>query len=126
MQPLRNLVADLQDDILVIRVVSPDMLDEQSEELRREFSLVIKEYRPTRVVLDLSRVMMASSAGVSIVISLLRRVKENGGDLVLCCLTPIVQQVFRLCRLIALDDKEGVFQVYPTVESAVAALRAKA
>ena len=122
---VRRLTADQHDDVLIIRVVSSQMLDEQSDELRREFAAVIQEKGPKRVVLDLSQVAMISSVGVGVVISLFRRVKEQGGELVLCGLTRIVEQVFRLCRLVAGDEGEGVFQVYPCVDSAKAAVQSK-
>lgn len=124
-QVLRKVSTDLQDDILVIRILPAQMLDEQSEEVRREIAAVINEFRPQRVVLDLSQVAMISSTGVSVAISVLRRLHEQGGELVLCSLAPIVEQVFRLCRLISSDPKAGVFQACPDVESAVAVLRAK-
>ena len=65
---------------------------------------------------------MISSLGVGVVIGLLRGVREHNGELVLCGLGAAVEQVFRLCRLIATDPQEGVFRVYPGIEAAMAAL----
>jgi anti-sigma B factor antagonist len=102
------------------------MLDDRADDLRREFTAVIDGQKPGLVVLDLSQVTMISSLGVGVVIGLLRRVRSHGGDVVLCGLSQFVEQVFRLCRLVSTDQEGSAFQVYPDVDSAIAARRAKA
>jgi anti-anti-sigma factor len=127
MQPypmLRRLIADLYDDILIISLLPSLMLDEQSEEVRREFPVALGDRRPRVVVLDLSQVTMISSIGVGAVMGMQRRVREGGGELVLCGLTPLVDQAFRLCRLVASDGGKAIFRVFPAVDSAVASLLA--
>lgn len=127
MQPFqkwRRLTTDLHDDVLVIRVSCANLFDEEAEELRREFTALLRESQPRqRAVLDLSRVAMISSQGVGAVIGLLRKVRENNGELVLCGLAPVVEHVFSLCRLISSEDG-GVFRVYPDEAAAVASLAA--
>lgn len=130
MQPFqtwRRIATDLSDEILVIRVLSASLFDEEAEELRREFAALAKECQPRqRAVLDLSRVGMISSQGVGVVIGLYRKVREHNGELVLCGLSAVVEHVFSLCRLISSEDAGGVFRVYPDEAAAVAALAAKA
>jgi anti-anti-sigma factor len=121
-QALRRISIDQYDDILLIRVITSHLLDEQADETRRELAAVINEYKPRGVVLDLAQVAMISSMGVGIIISLIKRVREHGGELTLCSLSSIVEQVFKLCSLID-DEGEGVFTVYPNSETALAALR---
>jgi anti-sigma B factor antagonist len=124
-QMLRRISADQVEDNLVIRVITSHLLDEQAEETRRELAAVIKEYRPRGVVLDLGQVTMISSMGVGIIISLIKRVREHGGELTLVHLSSIVEQVFKLCSLISGEEGEGVFDVHPNTETALAALRKK-
>ncbi len=128
MQPfstLGRITADLENDALVLHVLRAQMLDDRAEEIRREFTAAIEGHKPGLVVLDLSHVAMISSMGVGVVIGLLRRVRSQGGDLVLCGLSSLVEEVFRLCRLISADPKAGAFQVYPDVDSAIAGRRGK-
>jgi anti-anti-sigma factor len=120
------MTADLQDDVLVLRVGRAHMLDDWADDLRREFAAVIDGQKPGWVVLDLSQVIMISSMGVGVVIGLLRRVRSHGGELVLCGLSHFVDHVFRLCRLVAADPDGGAFRSYPDVDSAVAARRGQA
>lgn len=128
MQPFQisgRLETDVQDGILIIRVLPTQLLDEQSAELRRDFSAMVQQLRPSKAVLDLSRATIISSMGVSVVISLFRSVRQHDGELVLCGLGAAVEQVFRLCRLISQDPEGGVFQLYANVEAAVASLAGK-
>jgi len=124
MQPiqiLKRIEAEPDGDVLIVRVLCSEMLDEQCEGLRREFAAVLGEFRPRCVVLDLQSVTMISSLGVGVVIGLLHRCQSQSGELVLCSLAPIVEEVFRLCRLVA-GEGEGVFRTFPDARSAVAAL----
>ncbi|MFM7152296.1 MAG: STAS domain-containing protein [Gemmataceae bacterium] len=122
--PLSRVRADWQDDVLVLRVISGQMLDDRADDLRREINTVLDGQKPGLVALDLSQVSMVSSMAVSVVISLARRVRTEGGDVVLCGLTQFVNQVFRLCRLISDEKEQGIFRVYPDVDTAVAARKA--
>jgi anti-anti-sigma factor len=127
MQPfptLRTITADPQDDVLVVRILRAQMLDDRIDELRRECTAVVDEYKPRWVVLDLSQVWTISSTGVSAVINLLKRARAHGGDLVLCGLSPVVEQVFRLCQLVSDDPAETALRVFREADEAVAARKA--
>jgi anti-anti-sigma factor len=97
------------------------LLDEQVEGMRRELTATIREHKPRLCVLDLKRVTVISSLGVGVVVSLLKRVREQGGELVLCGLNPMVEEVFHLCQLIATDDNLGGLKSRRTLEEALAA-----
>src|SRR5262245_65250309 len=93
------LTDDLPEGVMVIEVRLMQLLDEQADGLRRELATLIKEHKPRLAVLDLKRVTVISSLGVGVVVSLLKRVREQRGELVLCGLTPMVEEVFHLCQL---------------------------
>src|SRR5262245_7634515 len=127
MQPfptLRTILVDPLDDGLVVRIQRAQMLDDRIDELRRECTAVVDEYKPRWVVLDLSHVWTISSTGVSVVINLLKRARAQGGDLVLCGLSPLVEQVFRLCQLVSDEQAETALRVYREADEAVAARKA--
>jgi anti-anti-sigma factor len=106
MSPLtecRHVEGNLQDSgVLVLTVTDAHILDDVSQGLRRDFATIIPQAAAKRIVLDLHRVVAMSSAGVGALISLLRRVREAGGQLVLCGLSRNVAWTLQLCRLI--DD----------------------
>ncbi|MBU4565335.1 MAG: STAS domain-containing protein [Desulfarculus sp.] len=70
----------------------------------------------TKLVLDLGWVEFMDSSGLTVIISTLKTLKEQGGQLVLSGAGPALTSLFQLTRL----DK--VFKVYPNTGQAVRAL----
>jgi anti-anti-sigma factor len=109
---------------LVLTVTDAHLLDDTAQGLRRDFASLFPQAGAKRVVLDLHRVVAMSSAGVGALISLLRRVREGDGQLVLCGLSRNVAWTLQLCRLI--DDTPqgdaGAFCCEADVDTAVARL----
>ena len=68
-----------------------------------------------RIAVDLSRLTYISSAGLGVLIRLSSLVQEAGGQMWLCGTTGAVSAVFEITRL------TGLFQMYATVDEAVAA-----
>ena len=73
-----------------------------------------------RVVLDLSGVEYVSSAGLRVLMLASRQAKAQGGTLALAALQPLVREVFEISRF------NLVFQMFPSVRDAVAAVSASA
>lgn len=65
-----------------------------------------------RVVLDLAQITYISSAGIGVLIGLLKRLGAGSGRLALCALTPQVRQVLNIAGL------ESAFDIQPSVQSA--------
>ena len=66
-----------------------------------------------QVVVDLSQVGFMSSAGIRVLLDLLRKNRRMGGDLCLAATQPGVQRTLELAGM------ERVLEVYPTVDEAV-------
>lgn len=66
-----------------------------------------------RVVLDLSHLNFVDSSGLGVMLSCLRSVRERGGDLRLCSMTPTVRSLFELMRM------HRVFNIYETKDEAL-------
>jgi stage II sporulation protein AA (anti-sigma F factor antagonist) len=64
-------------------------------------------------VLDLSHLDYISSAGLRVILMLAKRLKQNSGQLVLCCLQPDVLEVF---------DVSGFLSILTVVPDRAAAL----
>ncbi len=88
-----------------------------SAELEREIKSLIHAGR-YKIIVDLSRVSYISSAGWGIFISVIREIRENGGDLKLVGMIPDVFEVFELLEF------QNILGAYPTVEDAVNATAA--
>lgn len=71
--------------------------------------------KPSRVVIDLSRVTYIDSSGLAILISAMQDVEEYGGRFAIAGLQENVRTIFETARL----DK--VFLMYPHVDAALSA-----
>lgn len=67
------------------------------------------------VVVDLSETELIDSAGLGVLISLLKQVSERGGDLTLCGMQRKVRMVFEITRT------QRIFSIYDNVDEAVRA-----
>lgn len=72
---------------------------------------------PELVVLDLSQVDFIDSSGLGAIVAAMKHMGQER-KLALAGLTPTVERVFKLTRM------DSVFSVFPTLEGALAELRA--
>jgi anti-sigma B factor antagonist len=110
--------------VIVLRIEAAQVTgDSMADELRDEFLTVCSRAAAQNVVLDFQRVTYISSAGFRPLLSLLREVRTRGGRLILCGLTPDVQETFAVTRLISTSGSApAAFEVQPDIRSAVATL----
>jgi anti-sigma B factor antagonist len=66
-----------------------------------------------QIVLDLSRVLFMSSSGVRVLLEMLKRAREMGGDLRLACAQPVVQRTLEIAGLVR------IVKAYASLEEAV-------
>jgi len=68
----------------------------------------------TRIVVDLEQVEFLDSTGLGVLVSTVKRVRADGGDLSVVCTRPQILQVFEITGLTA------VFSVHDSLDQAVA------
>ena len=67
-----------------------------------------------KLVLDLSGVEFIDSSGLGILLTLLRQLDENGGDLRIAAPSRVVAALFKMTRM------NRVFEIFPDIAAAVA------
>jgi anti-anti-sigma factor len=83
----------------------------------------VQQKRAPKVVVDLGKLEYMSSVGYGPLISLRSRVGEADGRLILCRLSPVVQEMFEATRLLINPRSPlSLFQFTDTLDSAVAIL----
>jgi anti-sigma B factor antagonist len=100
---------------ITVATVSTDYLDAgNSDDFRHELAPVLKDCRV--LILDLRRVQFVDSRGCGAILSCLKQVAANGGDLKLCHVSPQVRTVFDLIRLHRIcaihDTREEALQAF--------------
>jgi anti-sigma B factor antagonist len=98
-------------DVAVV-MISGDLLDASIVgEFKKEMTPVLqKEYR---VVLDLNNIQFVDSSGVGAILSCLRTLNAEGGELKICSLTKPVRALFELVRM------HKIFEIFETRELAL-------
>ena len=71
--------------------------------------------KPKVMVVDLTKVTYFDSSGLAVLIEGMQKVHEYGGKVALAGVQESVQHIFEIARL------DQVFQIYPDVDSALAA-----
>ena len=66
------------------------------------------------IILELSGVEYLSSSGIRVLISIMRKIKDNNGRLVLSYITDIIKKILKTVEL------EDLFEVYENVDEALA------
>ena len=66
------------------------------------------------LILELSGIEYLSSSGIRVFISIMRKIKDKNGRLVLACVPDIIKKILKTVEL------EDLFEVYDTVDDAVA------
>ena len=84
-------------DVAMVTVHAEQLDAGNSDDFRQEMAAVVKDNR--KVVLDLARVQFVDSRGCGAILSCLKQLTPNGGDLKLCSVTKPVRTVFELIRL---------------------------
>jgi len=70
------------------------------------------------VLMDMSETRYVSSDGLRVMLRASKAVKQNGGKLALCCLTP------RLTEIVTMAGLDHILEIYPTRSAAQRALEA--
>lgn len=104
---------------ITVHVIAGDHLDAGNV---RDFKLAVERLlKPgARVVFDLSGLKFVDSSGLGALLSALRQLSAQGGDLKLCGVTRPVRALFELVRM------HKVLDIYNTAEEAILAYGGKA
>lgn len=120
----RHLKSTTDGDVLVLTMTTPQLLDDVVEQgLLQELLLAVQACHGCKVVVDMHQVKAASSAALRPLVALYRALRERGGRLVICGLTPFVAEVIHLAEVVHDDGRSGPLDERATLAEAVAAAR---
>jgi anti-anti-sigma factor len=122
----RHLRTDVDQGVLIL-TPSPSRLegDAMAQSLVEEMEAAVAHAAAEKVVVNLEHVQYLTSANFRPFLALRKRLQPPTGGLVLCNLTPTVEQIFQVTRLVGTGSSSALFQQRPDVPSAVASLLAK-
>lgn len=98
----------------IVSLRLPEAMDSsQFDRLNDEMLTLFGSQPQGRWVLDLSGVSYMGSSALGLMVNIRQRVKQAGGQLVLCGLSPRLLQVFKTCCM------ERLFRVARTLDQAL-------
>jgi stage II sporulation protein AA (anti-sigma F factor antagonist) len=98
---------------------------ETAEGMGRELVAAVQGKPAPQIVLDMGKLVYMSSVGYGPLISLRSYIREAGGRLVLCQLSPVVKEMFETTRLlINPQSPKSLFEFTDSREKALEMIRA--
>jgi anti-sigma B factor antagonist len=104
-------------DVTVVTINAEQLDAGNADDVRQELAAVLPGCR--KLVIDVGPVRFVDSRGCGAILSCLKQVSANGGDLKLCRVSPFVRTVFDLIRL------HRICEIVPTREDAVRAFQGR-
>jgi anti-sigma B factor antagonist len=102
--------SEFSDDVIICSFDQINKLNAvNAEEIKTEIGSYF-EKPGTKLVLDLSNIGFIDSSGFGILLSVMKKAKNNSGAFCICCIKPDVMSLFKLLQL------HNVFQLYDSVE----------
>ncbi len=106
-----------EDNVVVVSFLDRKILDELNiTKIEEELFELVDAEPGVRLVLDFSNVEHLSSRALGTLISLMKRVRTQGGQLALCNISERIFEVFRITRL------DRSFDILESREKAVASV----
>ena len=103
-----------QDDVTIIQVSETISERDRITIFSNELYRFVSEEKPPKVQVSFEQVKFFGSETLTALIRAHRRVREYGGQMVLCGMADDVRRVFKLCNL------DGpVFQIYDSCQEAI-------
>ena len=114
-QPSSHLKIRRSDDFSLVEFADRKILEELSiQEIEEELTRLVEGQMGLKLVLNFRNVDHLSSAALSMLLKLNRRLEEQNGQLKLSDINRQIFEVFKITRL------NRIFQIHDTVEDAIA------
>ncbi len=109
-----------QDDVTILRLVDTELSDLVLQDaLHEELMALLAADQPRKLLIDFGVVEYCTTGIINSLLIAKKRIVAEGGVFKMCGFTKHVHDAFT-----ALNLENKVFQVYPTVDDALAAFRA--
>ena len=108
---MAKLKVNMYGDVAVVELREKALDASNSEKFKKSIAEILASQN--KVVIDLSRVDFVDSSGCGALLSCLKKVGDQGGELKLCGVQKNVERLFELVRM------NRIIDVFPTSEDAI-------
>ncbi|MBD1378692.1 anti-sigma F factor antagonist [Metabacillus arenae] len=92
---------NVKKSVLCIRL-SGELDHHAAEELREKVTKTLEENRIQHIVLNLEQLSFMDSSGLGVILGRYKQIKQMGGEMVVCSISPAVKRLF---------DMSGLFKI---------------
>lgn len=95
--------------VLLVRLTG-ELDHHTTENLRTQWQEVLAEREVKHVILNLDSLSFMDSSGLGVILGRYKEVKQNGGEMVVCSISPVVKRLFDLSglfKIIRLEENEA-------------------
>ncbi|WP_220129365.1 anti-sigma F factor antagonist [Thermaerobacillus caldiproteolyticus] len=99
---------EVRHDVLLIRL-SGELDHHTAEELRAKVTDMIEKEQIRHIVLNLEHLTFMDSSGLGVVLGRYKQIKNLGGEMIVCSISPTVKRLFEmsgLFKIIRLESDE--------------------
>ncbi|MCA1030603.1 anti-sigma F factor antagonist [Bacillus timonensis] len=92
---------EVKHNVLCIRL-SGELDHHTAEDLRNQVTETIENKKINHIVLNLEKLSFMDSSGLGVILGRYKQIKNNGGEMVVCSISPAVKRLF---------DMSGLFKI---------------
>lgn len=120
----RHLKSRTEQSVLVLELTEPELRgDDLSQAVQQELLDATQREGALKVVVDMARVKLITGRGIPVLLALRHHLRQRGGQMLLCNLSPLVADVLFVTHLAAPNASPLFpFGLATDVPAAVAAL----
>lgn len=99
---------EVKNNVLCIRLAG-ELDHHTAEELRQRVTSKLEENKINHIILNLEKLSFMDSSGLGVILGRYKQIKNNGGEMVVCSISPAVKRLFEmsgLFKIIRLEQDE--------------------
>jgi stage II sporulation protein AA (anti-sigma F factor antagonist) len=105
-----SLQIDLEivNNVLLVRL-NGELDHHTAEELRTRVTTTLEQHNIAHIVLNLKSLSFMDSSGLGVILGRYKQIKNSGGEMVVCSISPAVKRLFEmsgLFKIIRLENDE--------------------
>jgi stage II sporulation protein AA (anti-sigma F factor antagonist) len=105
-----SLTVDLEvkQNVLCVRLAG-ELDHHTAENLRNQATAIIEKHQISHIILNLEQLSFMDSSGLGVILGRYKQIKNNGGEMVVCSISPAVKRLFEmsgLFKIIRLEESE--------------------
>ncbi|KGX85980.1 anti-sigma F factor antagonist [Pontibacillus litoralis] len=95
--------------VLLVRLAG-ELDHHEAEHLRNEWQSIMIKQNVQHVILNLEALSFMDSSGLGVILGRYKEVKQSGGEMVVCSISPAVKRLFEmsgLFKIVRLEENEA-------------------